>query len=56
MSNKLDCVNVHRPNCIYYESWQCPDKCEGYKKVINDAIKEIEVIKEERTISKKRKE
>jgi hypothetical protein len=37
MANKLDCINVHKPNCIYYiENRQCPDNCEGYEKVIID--------------------
>lgn len=57
MGNKLDCVNIHRPNCIYYDSLrQCPDNCEGYDKVINNAIKSIEIIDKERTITKKRKD
>jgi hypothetical protein len=56
MGSKLDCINVHKPNCIYYDSLrQCTDNCSGFEKVINEAIKEIEIInKEEKPIINKR--
>jgi len=56
MNSKIDCINIKKPNCEFYDSDRlCPDNCEGYKTlVIPIEIKEpIKV--EEKTFFKKGK-
>lgn len=56
MLSRVDCINIHHPNCPFYlEGRYCPEDCEGFVS-INPIVKNNEAtIDEEENTFKKRK-
>lgn len=53
MTNRIDCVNIHKVGCEYYiDRFFCPENCEGF--VSKDEIENKEIIEPE-IIEKKRR-